>query len=195
MKKYLIPLILLISVAMLASAQDKSTSMQSSIKIDADQSYLILSTKRIQTMEKELDEAAAKGFRVLYGAPTVSFDIALFLKRLEKGEGQPYTYRILATSRNKTMEKELNEHAAQGYRLLPRTMVFKQGLLTAEVLSILEREPDSKVAYEYKLVEAGKEVKLQAKIDAAINEGFAPLTMITLRENVVVMEKVIPSKS
>ncbi|HLM60989.1 MAG TPA: hypothetical protein VK308_09305 [Pyrinomonadaceae bacterium] len=194
MKKYIISLILLISVATLAAAQDKS-SARSNVSLTADESYLILSTKRIQTMEKELDEAAAKGFRVLYGAPTISFDIALFLKRIEAGEGQPYTYKILATSRNKTMEKELNELAAQGYRLLPRTIVFKQGLFTAEMLTVLEREPDSKVAYEYKLIEARKEVKLQAKIDHAVAEGFAPLTMITLGENVIVMEKVIASKS
>lgn len=93
------------------------------------------------------------------------------------------------------MEKELNENAAQGYRLLPRTIIFKQGLFTAEMVTVMEREPDSKVAYEYKLVEAGKEVKLQSKIDAAAAEGFVPLTMITLGENVVVMEKIIPSKS
>ena len=93
------------------------------------------------------------------------------------------------------MEKELNEHAVQGYRLLPRTIVFKQGFLTAEVVTVLEREPDSKFLYEYKLVDAGKEVKLQSKIDAAIADGFAPLTMITLRENVVVMEKITQSKS
>lgn len=195
MKKYIISLILIISVAMLASAQDKSSAAQSRVAIDADQNYLILSTKRLQTMEKELDEAAAKGFRVLYGAPTASFDIALFLKRLEKGENQPFTYKMLATSRLNTMEKELNGHAAQGYRLLPRTIVFKQGFLTAEVVTVMEREPDSKVAYEYKLIDAGKEVKLQSKMDHVIAEGFAPLTMITLRENVVVMEKITESKS
>lgn len=195
MKKYVIFLILIFSVATLVSAQDKSSATKSGLSIDADQNYLILSTKRLQTMEKELDEAAVKGFRVLYGAPTASFDIALFLKRLEKGESQPFTYKMLATSRLNTMEKELNGHAAQGFRLLPRTIVFKQGFLTAEVVTVMEREPDSKIAYEYKLVDAGKEVKLQSKIDAAIAEGFAPLTMITLRENVVVMEKTIPSKS
>src|SRR5688572_23936414 len=67
--------------------------------------YLILSTKRIGTMEKELAEAGAKGFRVLYGSPTQSADMALFL---QKGES-PVDYKILATARISTMEKELNE--------------------------------------------------------------------------------------
>jgi hypothetical protein len=81
-----------------------------------------------------------------------------------------------------------------GYRILPRTIIFKQGFLTAEIVTIMEREADSKVAYEYKLVEAGKEVKLQSKIDAARAEGFNPITITTIAVNVVVMEKITASK-
>lgn len=186
MKKYLIALFLLFAVVISASAQSKEADR---VKLEADQNHLILSTKRIQTMEKELDEVAAKGFRVLYGAPTVSYDMALFLEKSENPE-RPFSYKILATSRNKTMEKELNEQAAKGFRLLPRTMIFKQGLFTAEVVSVMEREFESNDIYEYKLVEAGKETKLQEKIDAARADGFNPVTMITLGEHVVVMEKI-----
>ena len=194
MKRNLFALLLILALNMLTAAQEKASAAPDRVKTDDNQSYLILSTKRIETMEKELDEVAAKGYRVLYGAPTISFDMALFLKRLETGENQPYTYKILATSRNKTMEKELNDRAAQGFRLLPRTIIFKQGFLTAEMVTVMERAPDSKVAYEYKLVEARKEVKLQEKIDAAMTDGFAPLTMITLGVNVIVMEKETPAK-
>jgi len=195
MKRQIFALLLLIAATVFtASAQQtENNNTADRLKIDADQNYLILSTKRIQTMERELDEAAAKGFRVLYGAPTVTYDMALFLQRMENPE-KPYTYKILATSRNKTMEKELNELAAKGFRLLPRTIIFKQGLLIAEMVTVMEREFDSKVAYEYKLVDARKEVKLQAKIDSARAEGFNPVTMITLGDNVVVMEKISENK-
>ena len=187
MKKYTIALFLVFAAAALAvSAQTKTTDL---VKLDDGQSFLILSTKRIQTMEKELDEVAAKGFRVLYGAPTVTYDMALFLEKIENPE-RPFSYKILATSRNKTMEKELNEQASKGFRLLPRTMIFKQGLFTAEVVSVMERKFESNIAYEYKLIEAGKETKLQQKIDAARADGFNPITMITLGEHVVVMEKI-----
>lgn len=163
------------------------------VKIDPDQNYLILSTTRIKTMEKELDEAAAKGFRVLYGAPTASFDMALFLEKTETSEN-PYSYQILATTRNKTMEKEINEQAVKGFRILPRTIIYKQGLLTAEMVSVMEKAPNSTKIYEYKLVEARKETKLQTKIDEARAEGFNPITMITLGVNVVIMEKESESK-
>jgi hypothetical protein len=195
MKKNIFALILLLAAAVFSASaqQTENQSAAERIKIDADQNYLILSTKRIQTMEKELEEVAAKGFRVLYGAPTVSYDMALFLDRVENPE-KSFSYKILATSRNKTMEKELNEHAAKGFRLLPRTIIFKQGLLTAELVTVMERETNANVAYEYKLVEARKEVKLHSKIDAARAEGFNPVTMITLGLNVVVMEKITETK-
>src|SRR5215212_8434242 len=113
-------MLLLLSLSMLAAAQDKSKKEK--LQIDDDQTYLVLSTKRIGTMEKELDEAAAKGFRVMYGAPTEQWDMAILLRRVQDSGQAPYGYKILATSRNKTMQKELNEVARQGYRLLPRTI-------------------------------------------------------------------------
>lgn len=179
--KFLLSLMIMCALSALVFSQNK-------VQIDDDQTFLVLSTKKISTMEKELDEVAAKGFRVLYGAPTQQYDMALFLEKLGKDE-EPYNYKILATSRNKTMEKELNELAVQGYRLLPRTIVFKQGLLTAELVMVMERTPKSGKAYEYKLVSAGKETKLHKKVDEAIGNGFAPVTMITIGEHIIVNEK------
>jgi hypothetical protein len=186
-RKPVFVLTLLLALTASAAAQDKAKT--DSLKIDDDQTYLVLSTKRIQTMEKELDEAAAKGFRVLYGAPTEQWDMAILLRRVQDSEQAPYGYKVLATSRNKTMQKELNEVAGQGYRLLPRTIIFKQGFFTAEMVMLMEREPKSGRSYEYKLVSAGKETKLHKKIDEAVAEGFTPVTMITIGGHVVVMEK------
>lgn len=182
MTRKILTLIFLLSPLTLAPAQDK-------VKIDEDQSYLVLSTKRIQTMEKELDEVARNGFRILYGAPAQGFDMAILLKRVPEAKDEPYSYRILATSRNKTMEKELNEFASQGYRLLPRTITFKSGLFTNELLMVLEREPQAKKKYEYKLISAGKETKLHKKIDEAMGQGFLPITMVSMSDHIVVLEK------
>ena len=182
MTRKLLTLIFLFSPLTLALAQDK-------VKIDDDQSYLVLSTKRIQTMEKELEEVARKGFRILYGAPTSNYDMAILLKRAPEAKDEPYGYKILATTRNKTMEKELNEFATQGYRLLPRTITFKSCLFTIELLMILEREPQAKKKYEYKLISAGKETKLHKRIDEAVAQGFLPITMVTMSDHIVIMEK------
>ena len=185
MKKIILLGLLLSFFTVAAFSQDKEN-----VDIEKDQNYLVLSTKKIGTMEKELDEVAAKGFRVLYSAPTQQFDMALFLKRDADSIKNPASYKILATTRLGTMEKELGEFAAQGYRFLPRTAVFKQGLLTAEFVVVMEKIPDSIVKYEYKLVQGRKESKVHEEIEAAIAQGFQPVTMIILGKNVVVMEKV-----
>lgn len=184
--KYLLLLATLV-LALPTFAQQPPKGEYTGANID-DQSYLILSTKRIQTMEKELSETAAKGFRVLYGAPTNQYDMALLLGKVESGR-TPLLYRILATSKISTMQKELNETGREGYRLLPRTIVFKQGFLTSELVMVVERDPSDPVTYEYDLVEANKETKLHTKIEAAMAKGFSPATMITLGQHVVVMEK------
>lgn len=186
MRKTTFALILLLSLT--AVGQDKARTPEK-VKIDDDQNYLVLSTKRIQTMEKELDEVASKGFRVMYGAPTAQYDMALLLRRLKEPGRTPYSYKVLATTRNKTMEKELNEFAVQGYRLLPRTIIFKQGFFTAELVMLMEKEPESGVTYEYKLITAGKETKLHKKIDEAGAQGFVPVTMVTIGEHIIVTER------
>ncbi len=187
MKKLFLFASLVLLSASLAFAQAKDQ-----IQVDADQNYLVLSTKKISTMEKELDEVAAKGFRVLYSAPTEQWDMALFLRRDEESIKNPATYKILATSRLSTMKKELNEFAEQGYRFLARTAIFKQGFVTAEFVTVMERLANPTTRYEYKLVQGRKETKVHKEIDAAIAEGFQPITMIILGEHVVIMEKEVP---
>ncbi len=164
------------------------------VRIDEDQNYLVLSTKKIGTMEKELDEVAAKGFRVLYSAPTQDFDMALFLKKDEESVATPSSYKILATTKIKTMRKELNQFAKKGYRFLPRTAIFKHGFITAEFVTIMERIGEPTHRYEYKLVLGRKETKVHKEIEIAMADGYKPITMIILRKHVVVMEKEIPLK-
>src|SRR5688500_14762715 len=84
--------------------------------------YLLLATERTGTMQEELNEAANQGFRVLMGSPTSGSEMVLFLERT----AQPpdvYSYRLLATTNVETMERELNEAAQEGFRLLPQTAI------------------------------------------------------------------------
>lgn len=193
MKKIFALTILVCAFSALTFAQQKENAVDKlvfdGVQVEDNQSYLVLSTKRIQTMEKELDKAAANGFRIVYGAPAEGVDMALLLENVRlKGEGN-YSYKILATSRPKTMEKELNEMAAQGYRLLPRTITFKMGFITGELLMIMEHAPASDKKYDYKLAIGEKETKLHKKMDAFIAQGYSPVTMITGGVHIVVMEK------
>jgi len=187
MRNNIFALALLLTLTTSVASQDKDKTDK--VPIDPDQNYLVLSTKKIKTIEKEIEEVTAKGFRVLYGAPTQQFDMALLLQRVPEAAETPYSYKVMATVRNKTMEKEINEAGSQGYRLLPRTVIFKQGFFVNELVMLMEREPKSRRGYVYRLITATKETKLHKKIEQSMAEGFAPVTMIIIGEHIIVMEK------
>src|SRR4028118_557824 len=113
-----LPLILLAAVSIAA---------QGKLKIDPENRYLLLSTVKTSTMQKELDEASALGFRIISAASSCGqSEMVLFLERVAQPP-DTYKYRLLATTRTSTMEKELNQAAQEGFRLLPRTSTAEEG--------------------------------------------------------------------
>src|SRR3972149_11822615 len=94
------------------------------VKVDSEARYLLLATTKTSTMQKELAEAAAQGFRVLVGSPTSGTEMAVFMERVATPPNT-YQYKLLATTRTGTMQRELNESAAEGYPQLPRMLIAK----------------------------------------------------------------------
>ena len=158
------------------------------LKIEPGQRYLLLATIKTSTMQKELDEAAAQGFRVVTGSPTSMSEWAVLLERVAT-PAAPYVYKLLATTKIATMRKELNEAAAEGYRLLPRTMTSKEGFLSVEVVMLVEKAPDSDRRYEYRLYATTSEKKMRAEIEKAEAEGFTLAGMVSRGQHMVIMER------
>ena len=154
--------------------------------------YKLLATTRTSTMQKEIDETAAQGYRILVGAPTSGSEMALFLAR-DGTVADPYKYKLLATSRTGTMQKELNEIADAGYRLIPSTMISKQQFMGGiEVVMILEKPPKIMHYYEYKLLATSRTSTLQKEVTEAKDAGFLIVGMVSRGENIVVMERPRP---
>src|SRR5215211_5667968 len=129
-----------------------STVGQGKLKIDPESRYLLLSTIKTSTMQKELDEASAQGFRIISAASSCNqSEMVLFLERVTQPP-DTYKYRLLATSRTSTMEKGLNQAAQEGYRLLPRTITAKEGFMSNEIVAVLEQTPKPSKRYEYRLL-------------------------------------------
>ena len=166
----------------LTFAQDK--------KVDSEAlQYKLLATTRTSTMQKEIDETAAQGYRIVVGAPTSGSEMALFLSR-DGTVDDPFKYRLLATTRTGTMQKELNEAADNGYRLIPSTMIAKKQLLYGvEVVMILERPPSPKKKYEYKLLATNRTSTLQKEVTEAKEAGYIVVGMVSRDEHMVVMER------
>lgn len=175
-----LPLILL--TAVLAAAQGK-------LKIDPESNYLLLSTVKTSTMQKELEEASAQGFRIISSASSCGqSEMVLFLERVTKAP-DTYKYKLLATTRTSTMEKELNQVAREGFRLLPRTITAKEGFLTNEIVSVLEQSPKSSKRYEYRLLATSRTSTLQKEVSQAETDGFVLVGLVGRGENMVIMEK------
>lgn len=163
----------------------------SQVKVDPEQRYLLLAAKRTGTMEKELNEVAAQGFRVLVGSPTSGVEMAVFMERVAMPPNT-YHYKLLATTRTGTMQKELNEAAREGYRLLPRTMIAKTEpgpFGGVEVVVLLEKAPNSTKRYDYKLLATSLTGTLQREVSEAIQAGYIIAGMVSRGEHMVIMEK------
>lgn len=164
------------------------------LKIEPDQKYLLLATKQTSTMQKELDEASAQGFRIVMGSPTSGYEMALLLER-SATPPDTFQYKLLATTNTGTMQRELNQAATEGYRLLPRTMIAKnQVFIGLEIIEVLERAPRQQSKYAYRLLATTLTSTLQKEMLQALNDGFQLAGMVSRGEHMLILEKETPDK-
>ncbi len=140
--------------------------------------YHLLATNKTSTMEKELGESASHGYRfkAVMGGET-SFggsEVVVIMERdsnnLEPGR---YQYRLLATNKTSTMQKELQAEADEGYHYCGQT-VFNTTFGGQEVVIILERDRNDKdqLSWDYKLLGTNKTSTMQKELMEAAEEGF-----------------------
>lgn len=82
---------------------------------------LAFSSKDFKGTEKNLNEQAARGFRLVAFTLTGKDSATLTLEKTE-ASGQPAQYRILHARSAGTLQKNLNKAATEGFRLTPHTL-------------------------------------------------------------------------
>ena len=158
-------------------------------KLDFSSPYLILDTRKVVTLQKELNEAAAAGYRLLVGGPTSGTIMALILAKVTN-PADIYEYLVLANTRTSTMQKELDQAAARGFRLVPSTLILKDRRFRGiETLLVLEKAPGSQNHYRYLVLAHGKTSPLQKQLVQAIQEGYAVVGMVARGLRWVILEK------
>ena len=108
--------------------------------LEAQEKFRLLATNRTGTMENELNEAGAAGYRFQAtqgGETAFGGREAVVIMRLDP-EGRRYRYILLATSRTGTLHEELNE-VPDEYELVGMT-VFSSTFGGKEAAAILEAE-------------------------------------------------------
>ena len=94
--------------------------------------YRLLATHRASTMEKELNEAGRDGYRFVPQTAFENGDEGIVITEREINSGKRYEYRLLATHRTSTLERELNEAGKDGF-------VLKGSFNRDEKMAVVER--------------------------------------------------------
>ena len=137
--------------------------------------YRVLATNKTSTMEKELNEAAEAGFQfqAVMGGDTAigGSEVVAVVSRGAEPKGR-FAYKLLATSKTSTMEKELQQAADAGFEYRGQT-VFKSTFGGEEVVCILERDKESGAERSQdKLLATSKTSTLQKELLEAGSIGY-----------------------
>ncbi len=187
---------------------------------------LVLDARKLSTLQKELDGAAAAGYRVeaatvdaqeigagvtsttgksrtqgnteSYTETSRTTEVTVPLDEmkvtLSKATEPPdtYEYKLVAAFRARTMEKELNELATRGFRLMPDVMLQKATMLGApELVLMMEKAPKTAERYTYLVLATDRESTLRKETDQAIKEGFVLRGATMFNQRLAFMEKTI----
>jgi hypothetical protein len=141
--------------------------------------YRVLATTKTSTMEKEMNEAAGQGFEYasVMGGETAFGGKEVVVVMEKSGSTTPRRYRLLATSRTSTMQKEMQELGDEGFEYKGQT-VFISLTGGREVAIIMELDSSKgKARIEYRLLATSKTSTLDKELAEAGKEGFHMLGM------------------
>jgi len=135
--------------------------------------YRILATRQTPTLEKEIQQAAAEGFRAI-GAGLLTVVMA----REPRSSGPVLDYQVAAMIRFSTAQRELHEAGAQGFRLA----VTPEG---GEGIFVFHRTPGTPERFDYQIggltEETGSEI-----LSAAERNGYRVAALLS---NIGVFER------
>jgi vancomycin resistance protein YoaR len=143
--------------------------------------YKVLATSKTSTMEKEMKDAGATGYRfvaVMGGETAMAGNEVVVLMERRNDDRTKYEYRLLATNKTSTLQKELQDAADAGYVAVGQT-VFESMFGGQETAAILERDPERPRTerYEFKLIATSKTSTLQKELQEAAELGYEAVAM------------------
>ena len=142
--------------------------------------FKILTTYKIGTLEKEMNQAAKEGYRFFYAAPNTIAIVA----RDPKNKTAQYEYKLLGTHKVGTMEKEMNELGATGFSYRA-TSTGAGGLTT-----VFEKKIGMPAAkYETKLVTKLTDTSTNKTIQDMKKSGFELIDISNLGQFLMVLQK------
>ncbi len=138
--------------------------------------YRVLATNKTSTMQKEMNEAGDAAFRfggVMGGDTSFGGSEVVVIMSKAASAVPRYEYRLLATSKTSTMQKEMQEAGDAGFEYRGQS-VFKSTFGGKEVVVILERDKEATAegGFEYRLMATKKTGTLQKELGEAGDAGY-----------------------
>jgi hypothetical protein len=141
--------------------------------------YKVLATSKTGTMQKEMQEAGDAGFRfvsVMGGETAIGGNQVVVLMGKMQGDSNTYSYRLLATSKTSTLQKELQEVSDAGFSVVGQT-VFESLFGGKETAAIVEKVGKGGDRFEYKLVATSKTSTLEKELKELADAGFEAIDL------------------
>jgi hypothetical protein len=160
----------------------------------AQEDVRVLAANKTSTMEKEMNEAAEAGYKFagVMGGETAfgGSEVVVLMTRVPSGTSG-FTYKLLATSRTSTMQKEMQEAGDAGFEFKGQT-IFKSTFGGKEVVVVLERDKGvgQPVKYEYRLLATKKTSTLQKEVSEATAAGYTFVGM-TVADTAIGGEEIV----
>ena len=143
--------------------------------------YKVLATSKTSTMQKEMQDAGQLGYRfiaVMGGETAIGGKEVVVLMEKNPANNETFDYRLLATSKTSTLQKEMQEVGDSGFAVVGQT-VFESTFGGKETAAIVERSsgvPNAK-RWEYKLVATSKTSTLEKELKEIADQGFQAIDL------------------
>ena len=148
---------------------------------EAADKYLLLATERTATMQREINEAAARGFRVIATSPKDGSEVIVVLEQTK----DKYDYRLVATTRAGTLQRELSDAAEAGYRIVPRAVTGKGD----EVIVLMEKGAEGPATAQYQVLSTERTGTMQKELSQASANGYTLVALAGRSEHVAILER------
>jgi hypothetical protein len=150
--------------------------------------YRVLATSKTSTMQKEMQQAGEAGFRfaaVMGGETAVGGKEVVVVMQKTGSTPSKYQYRLLATNKTSTMQRELQEAADAGFQYVGQT-VFESAFGGKEVVCLLERDLSitNPVKYEYRLLATTKTSTMEKELKEVAAGAYDVLGMTVAQTSI-----------
>lgn len=153
-------------------AKEKKVNLSAA---DYSRPYVLIATSKTSTLEKEIAEAVAHGYRLQSGS---AGDELVYLMERQDEKSPQADYLLLSTTKTETLEREMNQAATRGYRLHPLSLagVYKSLSATFEAVAVMEKRESP--AVEYRVIGTARAGTFEKELTAAGEQGWELLATV-----------------